>query len=173
MYKKPCPTFRCKGTQIRRPDWQEGKFVYWVHQVFIHSDKIHQTLLFSRTNRLSSPSLSSNWWHSRPLSSSPPFAALAAVCPCLFCTEEPSTGPSTQGVPHQGWAEGEHHLSRPAGDPLPSVALLPMLPTRTPGAIAHRDLSSLWLTWHTRTMMVTLSSMLSQGSVIPNHSVGG
>lgn len=72
-------------------------FLYSRHQVFIHVDKIPESLLWSRLNSSSSPNPLSSDRCSKPLII---FVALRWTCcsahPCLSFTGEPSTGPSIQ-----------------------------------------------------------------------------
>ena len=67
-------------------------------QLFIHTDETPLSHLFSRLNSPSSLSLSLNGRCSIPSLSLKPFPGLAPVSPCLFCTEELRTQPTTPAV---------------------------------------------------------------------------
>jgi len=91
------------------------------HQVFLGIGKMPLGLVSSRLNSPGSLSLPSHVRCSKSLTT---FVALCCTLPSksMSCTGEPSTGPSTPGVSHQGGAEGKDHLLQPAGDALPQAA---------------------------------------------------
>jgi len=82
------------------------------HQVCIHVDKIPLSLLCSTLLI---------WQILQSLYHLWSFAGLTPVCPCLSYTGEPSLGPSTPSVSHQGFAEWKDHLSWPSSNANPNA----------------------------------------------------
>lgn len=64
-------------------------------------------------NRRGAPVPWASWW---------PSTGLFPVCPGLPFTGDPDLGTAHQVRPRQCWAEGNDHLSWPAGDALPNAA---------------------------------------------------